>query len=374
LALQPAPAGSEPRTANRALRTAVQTQPAAELRALEEKLVSAVLANDAAALDLLLAPGFVMRGAPDVPRETWIANAVELCWGDQFEISDFRVVSQAADTAFVTFVLATNQDPATCEPADVRSLITDLWRRDGEAWRLLLRHSGPAGAGVKGQFRKTAPPPPLLEGSGELSLVATDGNTETRTLGVAGALIWRPGRWITDAKTTFVQSETSDIETTRSFVVSVRQSRTITPRLDAYGRVEYLVDRFAGIEDRVSFDAGLGYKAIERPPHALRLDLGFGYSHEDRLDVDAVGFALANAGATYAWKPTSATAVENTALFTASLDRAEDWRFRNSFSATARLTGVFAVKLAHELKYLHAPVPGFESTDTILSAALLVKF
>jgi hypothetical protein len=49
--------------------------------------------RDAAAFDALLAPDAVLRGAPDVPRDTWIATALSLCWGDRHEIDDVAVRS-----------------------------------------------------------------------------------------------------------------------------------------------------------------------------------------------------------------------------------------------------------------------------------------
>jgi hypothetical protein len=47
-----------------------------EIRAAEEQLAAALIAKDAAAFERLLAPEFVLRGAPDVERATWIANAL----------------------------------------------------------------------------------------------------------------------------------------------------------------------------------------------------------------------------------------------------------------------------------------------------------
>lgn len=85
----------------------------------------------------------MLRGAPDVGRETWIRNAVAMCWGSQYEISDFAVRGHAGDTAIVSLVLTTYEDPATCEPAIIRSLLTDVWIRQPNGWRLVLRHSGP---------------------------------------------------------------------------------------------------------------------------------------------------------------------------------------------------------------------------------------
>ena len=165
----------------------------AELRAAEEELARALTTKDAAALERILASDFVMRAAPDVARDAWMKNALTLCWGDRYEISDFAVTRSAADLAVASLVLTTQRDPLTCEPAIIRSLLTDVWTREAGTWKLAIRHSGPAAAAVTAQFAKTAPPPPRWERTGELSLVATGGNTDTQTIGAGAGVVWRHG-------------------------------------------------------------------------------------------------------------------------------------------------------------------------------------
>lgn len=341
---------------------------------MEEQLAAALIARDPDVFETLLAPEFILRGVPDVPRATWIANALKLCWGDRYELSDFRVVRTEPPLAVVTLVLTTDRDPVTCDRAVVRSLLTDVWRRDESGWRLTLRHSGPAGGVLESQFAREAAPPPLVEASAELSLVSTGGNAETQTLGLGASITWRPRPWTTQAQTSLVRSEASGVETARSFVASVRQSRAVATRLDLFARFEYLVDEFAGIDERITIDAGLGYRAVSTPAHRLRLDFGFGYSHEGRLADGDLSSALATLGAVYAWTLHRQTSLDNASQFTASLDRGDDWRFRNTLAATAGLTRMLSIRVSHEVKYVNAPVPGFERTDRILSAALVAKF
>jgi putative salt-induced outer membrane protein len=348
-------------------------EPAAALRQAEDQLAAALVARDAAAFDRLLSPTFTLRGSPDVDRETWLRNATTLCWGTQATISDFRVVERQGDTALVALVLTTNQDPNSCEPATVRSLLTDFWRLENGEWRLALRHSGPAG-GVTAQFARQAPPPPFVEGSAELSLVNTGGNSETRTLGLGGTLTWRPEAWVTDARLAFVRTASASVETARSLVAGVRQARRITARLDAFGRVEYLRNAFAGIDDRVSVDAGFGYRVLTGDAHVLRVDGGVGYSREDRVASDTLSFALVNLGGAYRWRISRTSTLSENAILTASVDEQEDWRFGHALAFTTTVNRVFSVKLSHELKFVNRPVLGFEKTDTVLSAALVARF
>ena len=217
-----------------------------------------------------------------------------------------------------------------------------------------------------------------------MSLVSTGGNTDTRTLGVGGSVIFRPGAWTTEARTAFVQSETDDIETAQSFVVDFRESYALTPRIELFGRYGYLADRFAGIDDRSTIDGGVGFKALVGPVHTLRLDAGLGYSDENRLVGEDVSFALANFGAGYKWQISKTADLTNSAIFTAPLDGSDpcsqepcdktSWRFGNAFALTAVLTQAFSLKLAHDVKVNNSPVAGFEKTDRITSFALVAKF
>ena len=219
-----------------------------------------------------------------------------------------------------------------------------------------------------------APPPPRWERKAELSLVATSGNSDTQTAGLGASMIWRPGVWTTEAKASFVRSETSNVERARAFAADLRQGRSLTPRVDVFGRLDLLSNEFAGIDWRTTIDGGVGYKLLLGPVHTLRVDGGLGYSHENRVTGEDLSFPLANFGAGYKWQISKTADFTEVALLTASLDEGEDWRFGNALAVTAAITSVFSLKASHEVKHVNAPVPTFEKTDTLMSVALVAKF
>ena len=220
----------------------------------------------------------------------------------------------------------------------------------------------------------TPPPPPLWERKAELSLVATNGNTDTQTIGAGASLVWRPAPWTTEAKVAFVRSEANDELTARSLSADFREGRTLTERVDVFGRLGYLSNEFAGIDARTSVDGGIAYKLLTGPVHTLRVDTGLGYSHESRTTGDDLSFVLANFGSAYKWQISPTADLTEAAILTFSLEDSADRRFSNAFALTAALTRLLSLKLSHELKFTNAPVPGFEKTDTQLSAALVVSF
>ena len=217
-------------------------------------------------------------------------------------------------------------------------------------------------------------PPPRWERKAELSLVQTGGNTDTQTLGLGASVIFRPGRWTTEARTAFVRSETSDIETAKSFIADLREAYALSRRVELFGRYGYLADPFAGIDHRSTIDGGIGYKLLLGPVHTLRADAGLGYTTESRSVGDDVSFALANFGGAYKWQISTAADLTNSAILTASLEDGGAWRFANAFALTAALSRVFSLKLSHDLKYNNAPVVGFEKADRLTSVAVVAKF
>jgi len=355
-----------------ALPAAAQT-PAPDVRALEETLAQGLIGKDRAALDGLLAPDFVLRGSPDVDRATWLDNATSLCWGDQAVIDEFAIVA-LGDGVVATFTLTTDRNPTTCEPAVVRSVITDLWRPSGGAWRLVLRQSGPGGTKVEQQAAIFEPPPPRWETTSELSFVSTSGNTSTQTLGVGGDVTNRSGAWVSAGKVAFVRAATDGEETARSLGLDFRVSRDLTPRTGLFAHVGYLRDTFAGIEHRVGVDGGLAMKLVAAAPHALDLDAGVGYTSETRLAEADRSFATGTLVLDYTWALNDAAKLTNVGAFTANLQDGPDWRFSDTAAIAASLNRTLSLKLSYQVKFLNRPVPGFDKTDTIVSAAVVAKF
>lgn len=210
----------------------------AEIHAKELALAGAMHAKDRQRLEELLAPDYILRSAPDIDRETWIRNAITLCWGDRSTIDGFHARQQGG-VVIASFELTFYIDPSTCRQAVMRSLITDVWTEYPDGWRLQIRHSGPApaaGAGVAGQYGIAPLPPPAWDVSGELSLVATAGNTSTRTAGLGGSLIHRTDGTSTRATLAIITSEADNVTQARSITMQVRQgfrkaNRTVRARI-----------------------------------------------------------------------------------------------------------------------------------------------
>ena len=348
--------------------------PAAEIRAAEDTLRAAIHARDAAALEQLLAPGYVLRGAPDVDRATWIRNGVTLCWGDRSDIGDFNA-TVTGDTAVATFQLTFHVDPATCTPALLRSLITDVWTRTPAGWQLLVRHSGPVpSGGLAAQYGAVPLPPARWEATAELSAVATAGNTSTQTLGVAGDVTHRRARHLTRGSARFLTTTVEEVTQARALTAQARHGYAVRERVELFGRAEYARDRFAGIDSRNSVEFGAAYRPDLRRRHVITASAAAGFTAENRIGADDLRFATANGTAGYIWTPRPGTELREEAAVIADLQTARNWRATNGLSFVVTLTRLLSLKASHGLEYRNLPVPGFRRTDTRSSAALVLTF
>ncbi len=211
-------------------------------------------------------------------------------------------------------------------------------------------------------------------GTAEVSLIATSGNSDTRTFGLGTEVIYNPGAWRWLGRISYVETEADDQLKARSQSALVETSRPLSERIDAYARGGYLRDLFAGIERRLTTEGGLAYTVIATDPQSLQLLAGFGFTREQRVVGDALSLGTANATGRYRWAISETSAFTEEASFVADLNTGDDWRFTNEVAVTAALSTRLSLKVSHKLSHLNRPVPGFRKTDTILAAAMVANF
>ena len=351
-----------------------QQDHSAAIREREEAVADAVRTRDRRRLEQLLAPEFVLRGTPDLDREGWIHNALTLCWGDRSRLDELHV-RQVGDIVIAGFELTFYTDPVTCRPAVLRSLITDVWAHDGTEWRLQLRHSAPppaANAATMTQYARLPEVPPTLEINSELSLVATGGNTSTRTLGAGGNLTHRTEARRTRVAVAFLSSVADEVTLARSLAAQARHGISFGPRVSIFGEALYARDIFAGIEDRRTLSTGATITTPMPLGHTLNVESSVGYTAERRLDED-LRFATGSAALAYTWTMRPGTRLTEDLAFIADFEQANNWRSTSVTTISVTLTRLLSLKATQAIDYRRTPVPGFRRTDLRTAAALVVS-
>lgn len=109
-------------------------------------------------------------------------------------------------------------------------------------------------------------------------------------------------------------------------------------------------------------------------PQQWRAEAAVGHIDEDRLSGLDRRLTSGTAGLRYGLIFSKTSKWSQQAHLTTDLTDSSDWRLRHEASIAAGLTSVLSLKFTHTLTYLHEPVPGFERTDTVGSAALVATF
>jgi putative salt-induced outer membrane protein len=346
----------------------------AAVLANERALADAMHARERAPMERLLSDDFVLRGAPDVDRGGWIRNALSLCWGSRSDIDRFHL-RNFGNVAIASFELTFHVDPATCQPALLRSLVTDTWVGGAGGWKLVVRHSAaPPGPGVTGQYGAVPRASPVWEVSSELSLVATGGNSSTRTLG-AGADVTHRGRRVTTlASIEFMTSEADAITRARSVRLHGRPAFRLGPRTELFLRGAFERDRFAGIAGRITADSGLSYTMPLPRRQSLRLEAGGGFSSEERFAAEDVHAGVFTSAVGYAWAARPGSEVRHDLAVTADVAVPRNWRGTSTTEIGVTVTRLVSLQASLAIEYRNAPVPGFRPTDVRTAAALVLRF
>ena len=218
------------------------------------------------------------------------------------------------------------------------------------------------------------PPPPAREGSAEFSFVGTTGNASTQSVGLGGELIFRPDRWESKIKVSYIRNKSEEELKAQSFVLSARAQHPIHDRLSGYGQYGYQRDRFAGILDRHAIEGGVAYNWLDTAPQKLVVDGALGYANEQRLLGENSSTATLAGGGLYTLHVSSTSDLSEDGHFVVSLSDTSDWRYTNAIGLTAKISTIFSLKVSNSIRYLNLPVIGFKNTDVVTSVALVAKF
>ncbi len=126
-------------------RTAADRDAAHALIEAELRWTDAVRRGDGTAAGACMTSDFtsVTAGSPEAPlgRLAWLERVAVPSTLDQFEYDDFRI-RVIDDLALVQSRCREHEVPAGLNASTTTLRFTDVWRREGDRWRIGLRHVG----------------------------------------------------------------------------------------------------------------------------------------------------------------------------------------------------------------------------------------
>ncbi|MBZ5588274.1 MAG: DUF481 domain-containing protein [Acidobacteriia bacterium] len=213
----------------------------------------------------------------------------------------------------------------------------------------------------------------LWAGTLGLSLLATTGNSDTRSFGLEFGLKRVPDPWGLDVTAKYLQSAKNGVTDAERTLASVRGTRALSDRWSVFIGVGGERDTFAGFDLRGILEGGATYKVLTGPVHEVALDGGLTWTKEDPVSGANRSFVGGILGAAYLWRLSKTSAFTEKLRWYPDFDETSDWRATSETALKASLTDVLALKAAYEVRYSNRPVPGFHKTDTASTVSLVAS-
>jgi len=130
------------------------------------------------------------------------------------------------------------------------------------------------------------PPPPPWSGEVTAGLVATEGNSETRTANARAEVIYASEAWRNTFNAAAIQSQATQTNeltgqeenevTAERYSLGNKSDFNFTEVDYAFLQLEYEKDLIGGVRERTSETVGYGRKVLTGPAHLLEVEAGLG--------------------------------------------------------------------------------------------------
>jgi putative salt-induced outer membrane protein len=237
----------------------------------------------------------------------------------------------------------------------------------------LLLSPGPSGAQELCPCPPPEPPAPLWTGSLGFSYLATSGNTDTESFGLAAAFARQPTPWGLEGSALATRSEADGVTSAERSFGAVRLRRALGERAELFGGLSYERNEFAGFDSRAIVEAGGLYKALRGPAHELAFDAGLTWTNEEPVLGEGDSYLGAVAGLNYVWKISSLAAFRERLIYFPNFDTSDDWRVSSESSIEAAIAASWALRAGFLYTRDNLPPAGFEKADSATSVSLVWK-
>ena len=118
----------------------------------------------------------------------------------------------------------------------------------------------------------------------------------------------------------------------------------------------------------------MSYRVVQTGRNTLYADASLGYLKERRTVGPSLSTPTAGTGARYKLRFSETSDLTDDLSLSFDLADEGTWRLQHAIALTARVAAPLSLKLSNLLRYVDEPVFGFDQTDTITSAALVLSF
>ncbi|MCB0324456.1 MAG: DUF481 domain-containing protein [Bdellovibrionales bacterium] len=208
----------------------------------------------------------------------------------------------------------------------------------------------------------------------------TDGNSNTLLLNTKLSVkrdyeqnIWDfgiSGRYGEQERTNTDEDTGSDV-TQQDLKASATYKRLLSDRLYAGGGVDFLYDKIADIDYRVTLKVPVGYFVIREDDLKLAFEAGPGYVFEEVGEVEN-DYLAPFIGERFEWKLSDTAKIYQNAEVLFDVDDSDNYLVKADAGIEAALNSWLSLVVAVEDTYDNVPAEGKEENDLAFSTALKV--
>lgn len=206
------------------------------------------------------------------------------------------------------------------------------------------------------------------------SYLGTTGNSRTSSTGLSASYERSWGDWKMQAMGSALRASDDGEKRAERYLAGVRGDVAVWKEVSLTSGLSWERDRFAGIDARSIFDAGL--KWTPKPENSLLISalVAATYTREEHTGVPSESFlgALVKADAESAITETAKATL--TAAVYPNFETTKAWRAVSAAGLQASLSSQLALKLAYEYRYNNRPPASFRKADTATVFSLVAQF
>jgi len=232
----------------------------------------------------------------------------------------------------------------------------------------------------------------------EFGYIKTSGNTETETFNLDAKVKKGWGKHILNFMFDGQYASNEDVETKNKFVTELTYNYEFTARFAFDYLAGYKKDRFSGFDYQFYTGPGAKYKAIVSKKHNLTVDGNILYaldSYEATYD-DGTGAVIAYPNSTagapllaaaydeqymsyrakgiYAWQMLENLKFDQELSFRGSFETADNYFIYSKTGLSSKISDMFSAGLSYKVDYVNLPADGKETTDTTITANLIIDY
>jgi putative salt-induced outer membrane protein YdiY len=219
----------------------------------------------------------------------------------------------------------------------------------------------------------------VYNSSTSLSILQTSGNANEFSLGFDTEQNLNFGKSQLNFKGSVIYAESQGTRDTEFYFSQLNYRYSLELRI--YGVASTQLERnvLSGYNYRFSISAGAGYFWIKSKKFEASSEAAFGWSSENNIEKASdsdVSFTFISMSISNSIKiPLSSNSeLNHQNIFFFNLKTGDDFRINTISSVSFNISKLFSIKISHQLKYNHSPVPGFKNTDHYILSSLVLKF